>query len=248
MPGRSREANADGLNLQRLGGILNGLEGSPHGKSRIKVMRQMKKSKSDHTLAVAKAGLSAIPVVGGSIASLVGDYIPTATQKSIDRALELLRNRLEEFGDRIDVEAINKDDFAELFKSCYLSIVRSHRDNKLKAVPSIYSIVPPNDGSALRHGHHFEPVDFVIDHGRGHHDAYSAGSCQRTYARACGCRQRPRCHREELIESERGWSSRKAFVTMMQTADLGQGNNRSGPGRLNGSSIRCVLAERQVGP
>ena len=115
-------------------------------------------------------------------------------------------------------------------------------------VPSIYSIVPPNDGSALRHGHHFEPVDFVIDHGRGHHDAYSAGSCQRTYARACGCRQRPRRHREELIESERRWSGREAFVTMMQTADLGQGNDRSGPGRLNGSSIRCVLAERQVGP
>ena len=115
-------------------------------------------------------------------------------------------------------------------------------------VPSIYSIVPPNDGSALRHGHHFEPVNFVIDQGRGHHDAYSAGSCQRTYARACGCRQRPRRHREELIESERGWSGREAFVTMMQTADLGQGNDRSGPGRLNGSSIRCVLAERQVGP
>ena len=115
-------------------------------------------------------------------------------------------------------------------------------------VPSIYSIVPPNDGSALRHGHHFEPVDFVIDHGRGHHDAYSAGSCQRTYARACGCRQRARRHREELIESERGWSGREAFVTMMQTADLGPGNDRSGPGRLNGSSIRCVLADRQVGP
>ena len=115
-------------------------------------------------------------------------------------------------------------------------------------VPSIYSIVPPNDGSALRHGHHFEPVDFVIDHGRGHHDAYSAGSCQRTYARAYGCRQRPRRHREELIESERRWSGREAFVTMMQTADLGQGNDRSRPGRLNGSSIRCVLADRQVGP
>ena len=118
----------------------------------------------------------------------------------------------------------------------------------LSAVPSIYSIVPPNDGSALRHGHHFEPVNFVIDHGRGRHDAHSIGSCQRTYARACGCRQRPRRHREELIESERGWSGREAFVTMMQTADLGQGNDRSGPGRLNGSSIRCVLAERQVGP
>ena len=118
----------------------------------------------------------------------------------------------------------------------------------ISACPLIYSIVPPNDGSALRHGHHFEPVDFVIDHGRGHHDAYSAGSCQRIYARAYGCRQRPRRHREELIESERRWSGREAFVTMMQTADLGQGNDRSRPGRLNGSSIRCVLAERQVGP
>ena len=122
------------------------------------------------------------------------------------------------------------------------------RSELKEAVPSIYSIVPPNDGSALRHGHHFEPVAFVIDHGRGHHDAYSAGSWQRTYTRACGCRQRPRRHKEELIESERGWSGREAFVTMMQTADLGQGNDRSGPGRLNGSSIRCVLADRQVGP
>ena len=113
-----------------------------------------------------------------------------------------------------------------------------------EAVPSIYSIVPPNDGSALRHGNHFEPVDFEIDPGRGHHDAYSAGSWQRTYARACGCRQRPRRHRETLIKSERGWSGREAFVTMMQTADLGQGNDRSGPGQLNGLPIRCVLAER----
>ena len=128
------------------------------------------------------------------------------------------------------------------------SSIRGVLAERQVGVPSIYSIVPPNDGSALRHGHHFEPVDFVIDHGRGHHDAYSAGSCQRTYARACGCRQRPRCHREELIESEPGWSGREAFVTMMQTADLGQGNDRSGPGRLNGSSIRGVLAERQVGP
>lgn len=97
----------------------------------------MKKSKSDHALALVKAGLSGIPVVGGSIASLVGDYIPTATQKSRDRALELLRSRLEELDDRIDVEAVDKDDFAELFKSCYLSIVRSHREEKLRAATAI---------------------------------------------------------------------------------------------------------------
>ena len=41
------------------------------------------------------------------------------------------------------------------------------------------------------------------------------------YAMASGCRQRPRRHREKLIESQRGWSGRETFVTMMQTADLG---------------------------
>ena len=52
----------------------------------------------------------------------------------------------------------------------------------------------------------------------------------------------------EIDRIRAGRSGREAFVTMMQTADLGQGNDRSGPGRLNGSSIRCVLVERQVGP
>jgi len=33
-------------------------------------------------------------------------------------------------------------------------------------VPPIYTIGPPNGGSALRHGHHIEPVDFEIDHGQ----------------------------------------------------------------------------------
>ena len=74
---------------------------------------------------------------GGALASLVSDYIPTATEKSRARATELLRRRLEELGERIDIEAVHKDDFAELFKSCYLSIVRSHRDEKLRAATAI---------------------------------------------------------------------------------------------------------------
>ncbi len=51
--------------------------------------------------------------------------------------MELLSERVEELRDRIDAEAVDKDDFAELFKSCYLSIVRSHRDEKLKAATAI---------------------------------------------------------------------------------------------------------------
>ena len=97
----------------------------------------MRKDTSVHVLAAVKAGLSLVPGIGGALASLVGDYIPTATDKSRERAVELLAIRVRELGDRIDVEAVNKDDFAELFKSCYLSIVRSHRDDKLKAATGI---------------------------------------------------------------------------------------------------------------
>ena len=100
-------------------------------------------------------------------------------------------------------DSINHRPFTEVHRSARNGD-QSKSELRCPVVPSIYSIVPPNDGSALRHGHHFEPVDFVIDHGRGHHDAYSAGSCRRAYAGACGCRQRPRCHREELIEIRAG--------------------------------------------
>ena len=98
---------------------------------------RMRKDPSDHTLAAIRAGLSLVPGVGGALASLVSDYIPTATEKSRDRAIELLRRRLNELGERIDVAAVNRDDFAELFKSCYLSIVRSHREEKLRAATAI---------------------------------------------------------------------------------------------------------------
>lgn len=97
----------------------------------------MRKSGSEHALALFKAGVAAAPIVGGSLASLIGDYIPTATEKSRGRAIELLRKRLEEFGQRMDMDAVNKDEFSELFKSCYLSIVRSHHDDKLKAATAI---------------------------------------------------------------------------------------------------------------
>ena len=95
-----------------------------------------KKSNSDHAVAITKALLSLAPG-GGALASLLGDYLPIHSEKSLERAMELLRERLEELDQRIDLEAVNKDDLAELFKSCYLSILRSHRDSKLEAATAI---------------------------------------------------------------------------------------------------------------
>lgn len=106
----------------------------------------MSKTKTDHALVIIKAGISAVPGVGGPIASLIGDYIPTATQRSIDMAITLLKRRLEELKNRIDAEAVNKDEFAELFKSCYLSIVRTHRKSKIRAATALLSNLLLKDG------------------------------------------------------------------------------------------------------
>lgn len=52
------------------------------------------KSPSDHALAAVKAALSLVPIVGGSIASLIADHIPMSTQRSLEVAVgEVVRVR-----------------------------------------------------------------------------------------------------------------------------------------------------------
>jgi hypothetical protein len=111
----------------------------------------MTMAKADHALAVFKAALNAVPPIGGPIASLIGDYVPTATERSIQRASELLRERLEALGDRIDVETVNKDEFAELFKSCYYTILRTHQESKLRAATGLIAniLLKPADPDKL---------------------------------------------------------------------------------------------------
>ncbi len=106
----------------------------------------MPKPKSEHALAIIKAGVSAVSVMGGSIASLIGDYVPTATGRSIETAIDLLRKKLEDPEDRIDPDAVNKDEFVELFKSCYLSIVRTGQKNKLHAATGLIANILLKEG------------------------------------------------------------------------------------------------------
>ncbi len=60
----------------------------------------MGKSKTDHAVALIKAGLSASPVFGGSIASLISDYLPLAIERSVGRAIEQFGYRLNELASR----------------------------------------------------------------------------------------------------------------------------------------------------
>jgi hypothetical protein len=90
----------------------------------------------DAVLVVAKAVVSAIPGVGGSLASLM-EFIPTATQRNDEKAIGFFRDKITEIETRIDVDAVDKDEFAELFKSCALVMARTHRDEKLHAAANI---------------------------------------------------------------------------------------------------------------
>jgi len=124
----------------------------------------------DHALAVIKAAVSGLPLVGGPIASLISDYIPFSTQRSIDQAFQMLGERLEQLGDRIDVDAADKDEFVELFKTCYLTIVRTHHQEKLRAATNIVANV------LLRAGDPEKLCYIELDHISRALDALSMGA------------------------------------------------------------------------
>lgn len=111
----------------------------------------MNKPASDHALAIVKAGLNAVPVFGGPLASLIGDYIPTATQRSVDKAITQLQAQIVALGDRVNVDAVNRDEFAELFKTAYLIIVRSHHEARLSAAANLIAnlLLRPGDQQKL---------------------------------------------------------------------------------------------------
>lgn len=94
-------------------------------------------TKTDHALIAIKAGLNAIPVVGGALASLISDYLPLSTHKSIEQATTYLQEQLESLRDRIDTDALSKDEFIDLFKSAYLIVVRTSNETKLRAAAAI---------------------------------------------------------------------------------------------------------------
>lgn len=90
----------------------------------------------DHALSVAKAGIEAIPLVGGPIASLLGDYLPNATERNLKRGMALFEEKLRAIERRVD-EQVDPDEFAELFKSCFLIWQRAHSEAKLRGASNV---------------------------------------------------------------------------------------------------------------
>ena len=103
---------------------------------------------SDHALIVIKAALNAVPTVGGANASLISDYVPLSTQRSIERTTDLLREKLAVLEGRLNVSGVDKDEFSELFKSCYLVVIRTTQEAKLRAASALLANLLLKEGDS----------------------------------------------------------------------------------------------------
>jgi hypothetical protein len=119
---------------------------------------EIPKSASD-ALATIKSGIRALPEYGGTIARLL-DGVPSSTQRSVDRTMRLLEQKLSTFGNRIDSKQVDNEEFAELFKSCYLVVVRSHREEKLRAAANILANLMLRRGDAEKSS--YEELDHLV--------------------------------------------------------------------------------------
>ena len=113
----------------------------------------MSKSKGDHAIAAIKASAAAVPVIGGTIASLIDDYIPTEKHRFIQSMVGLLNTRLKELEARIDPAAVNTGKFTSFVEKCYLSIVQAQDDDKLAATVTLMSniLLKHDDSEKLRY-------------------------------------------------------------------------------------------------
>ena len=120
----------------------------------------MSQSKRDHALAAFKAAVNLVPLVGGSVASLIDDYVPTSKQKAIDQGWQLFSARIESLETRINSESANKEDFAELFQRFEDVISRTNRREKLEAAANILTnvLLKPNDPAKSP----FEELDHLM--------------------------------------------------------------------------------------
>ena len=114
----------------------------------------------DHALAVVKAVLH-LTHFGGAIASLVDDYIPSATERDLKKTLEFFGERMTSLEGRVvDVDNVNKDEFAELFKSCLLIGERTHREEKLHAAANILANLLLRAGDPAKSS--YEELDHLV--------------------------------------------------------------------------------------
>ncbi len=92
---------------------------------------------SDHIKNFLKATVSAFPVVGGPLSSLMNDYLPTKKRERFLLFVEGLEENLEEFREELNKEIIISEEFGYLFEQTIKSVLENYHEEKLKSLMAL---------------------------------------------------------------------------------------------------------------
>jgi hypothetical protein len=105
---------------------------------KLEVVQELAKSeKRDHGRNVILAAISAIPVAGGPLSSLLSEYLPNWKEERILNFIAELRQEMQNFQDQINEEYIRSEDFALLFEETFLRVLRTNSNIKIAAYKAI---------------------------------------------------------------------------------------------------------------
>lgn len=107
-------------------------------EEKLEVVQELAKSEiRDHARNVILAAISAIPVAGGPLSSLLFEYLPNWKQERILNFIAELSLEMQKFQDQINEEYVRSEDFAFLFEETFLRVLRTNSNLKLAAYKAI---------------------------------------------------------------------------------------------------------------
>ena len=90
-------------------------------------------STGDGVTAVVKAAFNDVPLVGGSIASLLDDFIPASRERRIREFAEGVASDLEQIKSQLKIKYVTTDEFAYLFTRVFQNLTRDYQQSKINA-------------------------------------------------------------------------------------------------------------------
>jgi hypothetical protein len=89
------------------------------------------------TVAVVKAFVAAIPYVGGTISSVIGDISQDRYNKRMQEFIETINTALNNKIEEIDKEKISQDDFKDIFVNTLNDVLRNRSNEKRIALTNV---------------------------------------------------------------------------------------------------------------
>jgi hypothetical protein len=94
----------------------------------------------DHIVNIIKAGINAVPGVGGVISSLIDDYIPKVKEERLRKLLENLSKDAQTLGEKLSQVQegyVHTEEYAFLFERCFKNAMENYHEEKLRAYRAI---------------------------------------------------------------------------------------------------------------